>query len=116
MALLLYLIALVYPDQTVESPHVMRKSISPNEEHSIIVMGYDPVSTFGSQRILICFDDFTSALTTSVGNDGGEAIIKDIIWQEDSAYICIGGKGQRDLIYLVSFEDARIVIVLQDVK
>jgi len=114
MMLLLYLISSA--NQTSESPHVIIRSISPDEKHSITVMGYNPVGTFGSQRIFICFDNSTNALTTLVGNDGGEAIIKEIVWQKDSAYICIGGKGQKDLICLVRFEDDQIVIALQNVN
>ena len=65
-----------------------------------------------SERYLInaLNNDKKTTLTTSIRNDGGKAIIREIVWQNDSVCICIGGKEQQDIVYLITFNEDKVNI------
>lgn len=105
------LIWILLANQPKDESYIIDEIFSPDGKHSVAIIGNSqPVFPFGPQDISLKIDDCETILSTSVCNDGGEADVKEITWQDDTFHICIGGKEQQDIIYLISFDGETVIV------
>lgn len=108
---ILLLCALCFFNQPHNDPYTIATSVSPSGKHSITIIGIgEPAFPFGPQEIAIHFDNEETEIHTSIQNDGGEAIVREIFWDGEQVSIRIGGKEQEDVVYFIDFSPETIAI------
>ena len=98
--------------------YIIFQTASPNGTHTVSIIGNgQPTWPFGTQQVSVHFDDNAHYLTTMIGNDGAEAVVKNVDWiSDDTLRFELSGRNTPAISYEVSFKHNEIGISFSTVE
>lgn len=98
-------------DAEAKKDYIIAQSTSPDGCHTVAVIGNgEPQWSFGCQQISIQFDSNQNLITTTIGNDGREADVQSINWDQNTVSLEIAGRNTPCQQYVITFNSDDITI------